>query len=98
MQKKPTWRLPVLWYPATGSCLTAMKNYLAVTDGEEFVIDLGSRQSVGAGELVNYNSLWKLDGFTLYASDDNENFTEVLAKTSIDVDENGVVFEALETE
>ena len=73
------------------------ENYLAVTDGEEFVIDLGSRQSVERWELVNYNSLWKLDGFTLYASDDNENFTEVLAKTSIDVDENGVVSEALET-
>lgn len=40
------------------------ENYLAVTDGEEFVIDLGSRQSVERWELVNYNSLWKLDGFT----------------------------------
>lgn len=67
--------------------------YVSVADGDEFVVDIGSKQTVERWELVNYSDRWKVDGFTLYVSDDNQIFTEVFTKTGVD---QGTIGEALE--
>lgn len=68
--------------------------YLYVNDGAEFVVDLGSTQTVERWELFNYSSYYKINGFTLSVSDDNETYTEVLTKDGIS---NATESEALET-
>ena len=58
--------------------------YVWDSKGEEYIVDLGSVQTIEKWELVNYQSgTWGMSSFTLSASDDNQNYTEVLSMSGL---------------
>lgn len=59
-------------------------SYVWDSKGAEYIIDLGSVQTIEKWELVNYNAgLYGMSSFTLSASDDNQNYTEVLSVSGL---------------
>lgn len=59
-------------------------NYVYVNSaGAEFIVDLGTEKTVEKWELVNYSGSYRIKGFTLYYSNDGENYVELLEQEDV---------------
>ena len=59
-------------------------SYVWDSKGTEYIVDLGSVQTIEKWELVNYwGGYYGMSSFTLSASNDNQNYTEVLSMSGL---------------
>ncbi|MCI5923590.1 MAG: discoidin domain-containing protein [Oscillospiraceae bacterium] len=59
-------------------------NYVYVNSaGAEFIVDFGTEKTVEKWELVNYSGSYRIKGFTLYYSNDGENYVELLEQEDV---------------
>lgn len=59
-------------------------NYVYVNSaGAEFIVDLGTEKTVEKWELVNYSGSYRIKDFTLYYSNDGENYVELLEQEDV---------------